>query len=64
VVQQYEYSTGLSRGLCRMFEHLHCQAHGIRGHIVQQDGTVIEFTIEKGRCANILCTAETVLQCF
>ena len=29
-----------------MLENLHCQAHGIRGHIVQQDDAVIEFTHE------------------
>jgi hypothetical protein len=29
-----------------MLEHLHCQAHGIRGRIVEQDNAVIEFTHE------------------
>jgi hypothetical protein len=46
VVQQYEYSTGLSKGLCRMCEHLCCQAHGTRGHIGHCDDAVIEFTHE------------------
>jgi len=46
VVQQYEYSTGLSKDLCRMFEHLHCKAHGIKGRIMQHDDAVVEFTLE------------------
>ena len=46
MVQQCEYSTALSKGVRRMFEHLRCQAHDIRGHIVQHNDAVIYFTLD------------------